>query len=176
MISHTGVASTPQDVRHDRPIVIASGFLATLAMTTIMYVLPALRLGQVDTPLWVARLFVTDPVAAAAAGLTIHLFLGFGYAWLFARHVEPRAATGPMTTGLLYGVALWTFAQVVAVPALGALADLVHGATAASPGFLAARLGAGAAAASLAAHVAYGGVLGFVYSCLFRARCVGGIP
>jgi hypothetical protein len=144
-------------------------------MTTIMYVLLALRLGQVDAPLWTARLLITDPVFAAAAGLTIHLFIGFGYAWLFARLVEPRLRSGPMRAGLIYGVTLWAFAQVVAVPALGAIADLLHGSTAASPGLLAARLGAAAAAASLVAHLAYGSVLGFVYGCLFRARCLGGV-
>jgi hypothetical protein len=149
--------------------------LATLAMTTIMYMLPALHLGQVDAPLWTARLFISDPVLAAAAGLAIHLFLGFGYAWLFARYVEPGWTTGPMRAGLIYGVALWTFAQVVAVPALGALADFLHRSTTASPGFLAARLGAGAAAASLVAHLAYGSVLGFVYGCLYRARGFGAL-
>ena len=139
MIPHTCVACDSYGSRRDAPIIIASGFLATLAMTTIMYVLPALHLGQVDAPLWAARLFVTDPVAAAAAGLTIDLFVGFGYAWLFSRHVEPRLATGPMRTSLLFGVALWTFAQVVAVRALGALADLLHGGAIASPGLLARR-------------------------------------
>lgn len=161
--------------RHDTPIILASGFLATLAMTTIMYVLPLLHLGQVDAPLWTARLFIKDSVLAAAAGLTIHLFLGFGFAWLFARHVEGRLPMGPMRAGLAYGFGLWLFAQVIAVPALGAVADFVHGSTVASPGWLAARLGAGAAAASLVAHLAYGSVLGFVYGCLFRAHCLGSI-
>lgn len=175
MNSQSYVVSSPSDsdTRHDMPSVIASGFLATLAMTTIMYVLPVLHLGQVDAPLWTARLFITDPVLAAAAGLTMHLFVGFGYAWIFARHVEPRLATGPMRAGLIYGLALWMFAQMIAVPSLGALADFIRDSTAASPGFLAARLGFGAALASLVAHLAYGSVLGFVYGCLFRARCLG---
>lgn len=175
MPSRTEVASSEPYALHDLPVVIASGFLATLAMTTIMYVLPALHVGQVDTPLWTARLFITDPVFAAAAGLAIHLFVGFAYAWLFARYVEPRWPTGPMRVGLIYGLALWTVAQVVAVPALGALADFIHGSATASPGLLAAHLGADAAVASLVAHLAYGSVLGFVYGCLFRARCRGGI-
>jgi hypothetical protein len=134
-----------------------------------------LHLGQVDAPLWIARLFITDPAFAAATGLTIHLFLGFAYAWLFARYVEPRLAIGPMQAGLTYGFALWLFAQAMAVPSLGAVADFLHGAGASSPGLLAARLGAGAAFASLVAHLAYGSMLGFVYGCLFRARCLGSI-
>lgn len=107
--------------RRDLPIVCASGFMATLAMTTIMYMLPLLRLGQVDAPLWAARLFVADPVLAAAVGLTIHLFVGFGYAWLYTNLIEPRLSSGSIRTGVAYGVALWVFAQVIAVPSLGAL-------------------------------------------------------
>ena len=160
--------------RHELPLVLASGFLATLAMTTIMYMLPLLHLGQVDAPLWAARLFIADPVAAAAAGLTIHLFVGFGCAWLYTDLIEPRLSLGPIRTGVAYGAALWAFAQVIAVPSLGALAGFAHG-DAASPGLFAARLGASAAFASLGAHLAYGGVLGFVYGCLFRARCLGGV-
>jgi hypothetical protein len=161
--------------RRDLPIILGSGFMATLAMTTIMYMLPLLHLGQVDAPLWAARLFIADPLVAAAAGLTIHLFVGFGYAWIYANLIEPRLSLGPVRMGVAYGLALWVFAQAIAVPSLGALAGFAHGDAAASPGVFAARLGAGAAFASLGAHVAYGGVLGFVYGCLFRARCLCGV-
>lgn len=171
---HSYVVSPLPREHHDMPVVLASGFLATLAMTTIMYVLPLLRLGQVDVPLWAARLFIADPVVAAAVGLTIHLFVGFGYAWLFASYIEPRLNLGPMWTGFAYGTALWLFAQAIAVPALGGLAALAPGRGGISPGFFAVHLGVGAAFASLAAHLAYGGVLGFVYGCLFRARCLPG--
>lgn len=50
----------------DPAVALASGFLGTLAMTTIMYVVPALGIGQVDLPLWVARLFVHHAAQAAA--------------------------------------------------------------------------------------------------------------
>lgn len=161
-------------VRHDMPIVIGSGFLATLAMTTIMYVLPLLGMGQVDTPLWTARLFVSDPPLLMTAALTLHLFVGFAYAWLYANQIEPRLSAGPVRVGLAFGTALWVFAQVIAVPSLGVLAGLVGGSSGASPGFFAARLGANSAFASLASHLAYGGVLGFVYGCLARGRCLTG--
>lgn len=160
-------------VRHDTPIVVGSGFLATLAMTTIMYVLPLLGMGQVDPPLWTARLFVSDSALLTTAALTLHLFVGFAYAWLYANQIEPRLSAGPVRAGLAFGAALWVFAQAIAVPSLGALADLLHGGGA-SPGFFAARLGADSAFASLASHLAYGGVLGFVYGCLARGRCLSG--
>lgn len=165
--------SHPPLIRRDTAIVIASGFLATLAMTTIMYVVPLVGMGQVDAPLWTARLFVTDPTLAAVAGLILHLFVGFAFAWLYAKRVEPKLNLQPASAGLLFGVVLWIFAQAVAVPALGALADLVHGGGSVSPGFLAVRLGADGAFASLAAHLAYGAVLGSVYGCLARGLCLG---
>lgn len=161
-------------VRNDMPIVVGSGFLATLAMTTIMYVLPLLGMSQVDPPLWTARLFVSDPPVLMTAALTLHLFVGFAYAWLYANQIEPRLSAGPVRAGLAFGAALWVFAQAIAVPCLGAIADVVHGGGGASPGFFAARLGADSAFASLASHLAYGGVLGFVYGCLARGRCLAG--
>lgn len=149
------------------PVALASGFLATLAMTTIMYILPLTGLGRVDLPLWVARLFFSDPAPAVVAGVTIHLFLGFGYALLFADQIEPRVtarlAGGPVEAGLAFGVCLWVIAQTIAVPALGLVSSVVHGGTIPSPGLFAARLGLGAASASLVAHLAYGCTLGFVY-------------
>jgi hypothetical protein len=168
----------PKALQHDGPMIFASGFLATLAMTTIMYVLPMVGLGQVDLvtwtarifgavdlPTWAARLSADDPREVAALGITVHLFLAFGYAWLFADQVEPRLRLRPGCTGLLFGLALWLFAQAVAVPLLGALAGAQP-----SPGFLAIRLGPGAALASLVAHLTYGSTLGWVYG----GRCSGG--
>ncbi|MBI3493053.1 MAG: hypothetical protein HY047_14925 [Acidobacteria bacterium] len=161
-------------VRHDTPIVVGSGFLATLAMTTIMYVLPLMGMAQVDTPLWIVRLVFTDPALVTATALVLHLFVGFGYAWLYANHFEPQLGTGPAHSGLVFGVALWVFAQAIAVPSLGALADALRSSAGTSPGFFSARLGADSAFASLASHLAYGGVLGFVYGCLARGRCLTG--
>lgn len=160
MNGHTYLLPRPKALQHDGAMILASGFLGTLAMTTIMYVLPLFGLGQVDLPLWTARLFVGGTVAAVALGLAIHLLLGFGYAWLFADQVEPRLRVGATRAGLLYGVALWLFAQMVAVPILGEL-----GGAQPSPGWFALQLGPGAALASLVAHLAYGGTLGWVYRC-----------
>ncbi len=165
----------PNSLRRDGSLIFASGFLATLAMTTAMYVLPLIGLGQVDLvtwtarlfaevdlPTWTARLVADDLRKVAALGVALHLFLGFGYAWLFADQVEPRLRFGAGSTGLLFGGALWLFAQALAVPVLGADP---------SPGFFAIRLGPGAALASLLAHLAYGGTLGWVYGCHWGGSC-----
>lgn len=163
---------TRPKIFHPDPVLIfAGGFLATLAMTTIMYVQPLIGLGQVDLPTWTARLFVADPVQVAVLGIALHLCLGFGYAWLFADQIEPRLAVGPGVAGLLFGAILWLFAQAVAVPVLGFIAPAASHVAAASPGFFSLHLGLGAAFASLIAHLAYGGTLGVVYGCHCGGQC-----
>lgn len=136
-----------------------------------MYVFPAVGLAQVDLPIYLAYLFVGDALRAAVIGLAVHLLVGLAFAWVYVEWVEPRLAFGPGTSGLIFGVLLWLLAQVVAVPALGWVASLVRDGSVATPGFLSMRLGLGAAVGSLAAHLAYGGTLGFVYGCRGGGRC-----
>ena len=157
-------------VRVDPVLAFSSGFLATLAITTVMYVLPAIGVAQVDLPIWVARLFVADPVEVEAVGLAVHLTLGFGFAWIFATLVEPRLTLSPGKNGLLFGAVLWVFAQLIGVPALSELASVIRPDRGVPVGWLASGLGVSAAAASLLAHLAYGGTLGFVYGRQWAGR------
>lgn len=178
------VLPRPTALRRDGTLVFASGFLATIVMTTIMFVLPLAGLGdsalpvwvarlfrQVDLPLWMARVVVGDPRGAAAFALGGHVFLGFGYAWLFAGQVEPRLSFRPGVAGLLFGLALWLLAQGVAVPLLGVIVATAGGLNGPAPGFFAIGLGPGSALASLIAHLAYGGTLGVVYGCHCGGTC-----
>ena len=68
----------PSVVRIDPALVFASGFLATLVITTVMLLLLWFGVGQVDLPVWVSRLFVSDPVKVQAVGLGIHFTMGLG--------------------------------------------------------------------------------------------------
>lgn len=165
------VVPRPGDIRRDLPVMLASAFLATLAITTITYVEPWLGLPQVDLPIWVARVFVDDSIVVAALGLAIHALVGLMAAWLYVEFVEPRLVLGPVGAGLVYGVGLWVLAQVVAVPSLGLIANALGRLDAINPGWLSVRLGLGAAVASLVAHLAYGITLGFVYGCRAGAQC-----
>ena len=165
------VVPRPGDIRRDFPVMLASAFLATLAITTITYVEPWLGLPQVDLPIWVARVFANDSIAVAALGLAIHALMGLIAGWVYVEFVEPRLALGPAGAGLVYGVGLWMFAQGVAVPALGLVANGLGRLDALDPGWFSVNLGLGAAAASLVAHLAYGVTLGFVYGCRAGAQC-----
>jgi hypothetical protein len=123
-------APAPPAINHvDFMLVAAGGFLATLVMTTAMYVLPLIGWGQVDLPIWIVRVFTSDPVTVGEVGLGLHLFIGLAYAWVFGYQIEPRLALAPWQAGIIFGVGLWGFAQVIAVPALGALAGTLHPST-----------------------------------------------
>jgi hypothetical protein len=163
-IGSTGgaVHCEPASFHIDLALVFSSGFLATLAITTVMSVLLWFGVAQVDLPIWVSRLFVSDPVNVQAVGLGLHLTMGLGFAWVFAL-VEPRLRFSPGRNGLLFGVVLWAIVQAIGVPMLSVVASLIRADQNVSVGWLASRLGVGAAAASLAAHLVYGVSLGLVY-------------
>src|ERR1700730_12529535 len=109
----------------DPVLVLSSGFLATLAITTVMSVLLWFGLAQVDLPIWVSRLFVSDPVKVQAVGLAIQLTMGLGFAWVFAL-VEPHLRFSPSQNGLLFGLVLWAIVQAIGVPTLSEVASLIR--------------------------------------------------
>ena len=156
------VYCAPRPFRIDPALVLSSGFLATLVITTVMSVLLLFGVAQVDLPIWLSRLFVSDPVTVQAIGLATHLTMGLGFAWVFAL-VEPHLRFSPGQNGLVFGVVVWAMVQAIGVPTLSEVASLIradHGVS--SVGWLASRLGVGAAIASLVAHLAYGVSLGVV--------------
>lgn len=170
MSVHDYLLARPAGWLPDKALTWSSGFLATLAITTTMYLLPAFGLPQVDLPVWVARLIVDDPIQVGVIGLAVHLIAGFTFAWVYVSQVEPRLTFGPGTSGLVFGAGLWLFVQALAVPVLGEIGRVLGG-VGVQPGILSVHFGMSAAAASLLAHLAYGGVLGYVYGCRGGGRC-----
>jgi len=156
------VHCAPASFRIDPALVLSSGFLATIAITTVMSLLLWFGVAQVDLPIWVSRLFVSDPVKVQAVGLGIHLTMGLGFAWVFAL-VEPHLRFSPSQNGLVFGVVLWAMVQAIGVPTLSEVATLIRANHSVSVGWFASRLGVGAAMASLVAHLANGVSLGVVY-------------
>jgi len=51
----------PASLHIDAALVLSSGFLASLVITTVMSVLLWFGVAQIDLPIWVSRLFVSDP-------------------------------------------------------------------------------------------------------------------
>src|ERR1700730_16398199 len=134
MQSDSYARARPAILDVDLVLVAAGGFLATLVMTTAMYVLPLLGWGQVDLPSWIVRVFTSNAVTVGEAGVGVHLLVGLFYAWLFARQIEPRLTLAPAQAGVIFGVGLWMFAQAIGVPVLGAMAGALHGGSL-SPGW-----------------------------------------
>jgi hypothetical protein len=157
-----GVPCAPASFHIDPALVFSSGFLATLVITMVMSLLLWFGIAQVDLPIWVSRLFVSDPVKVQAVGLGIHLTMGLGFAWVFAL-VEPHLRFSPSQNGLIFGVVLWAMVQAIGVPALSEVASLIRADPSVFVGWFASRLGVDAAIASLAAHLAYGASVGVVY-------------
>jgi hypothetical protein len=91
----------------------------SIVITTVMLLLLWFGVAQVDLPVWVSRLFVSDPVKVQAVGLGIHLTMGLGFAWVFAL-VEPHLRFSPSQNGLIFGVVLWALVQTIGVPTLSA--------------------------------------------------------
>ena len=134
----------------------------SIVITTVMLLLLWFGVAQVDLPVWVSRLFVSDPVKVQAVGLGIHLTMGLGFAWVFAL-VEPHLRFSPSQNGLIFGVVLWALVQTIGVPTLSAVAAVIRANDSVFAGWFASRLGVTVAIASLAAHLAYGVSLGVVY-------------
>lgn len=171
MSTRTLPTLSPAVIRRDRLVALASGFIATLGITFVTFLVALAGLAQVDLPIWVASLLFENPVRIGAGAAAIHLAIGLTYGLLYAELVEPRSPWPPAVTGLAFGAVLWAFAQVVAVPMLGWLHAAVGPGGGPSPGLLSWHLGPLAALASLIAHVVYGVLLAVVYGCHEAEGC-----
>jgi hypothetical protein len=82
-----------------------------------------------------------------------HFVLGTLFALAYARLVDQLPGRNSWRSGLVYGLGLWLLSAVIFFPLMGA-------------GFFALQLGAGLlpVLGSLILHLAYGGVLGLIYS------------
>lgn len=150
--------------------VLLWGFLATLALETILTGSQGLRLTRMSLPLMLGTIFTVDWDRARAWGLGIHFVNGIAFSFLYALAFESWGRAG-WWPGALLGAAHGLVMLVLVVPMLPA----VHGRMASEdrqagptpllepPGFLALNYGRGTPGVTMAAHVAYGLVLGSFY-------------
>jgi hypothetical protein len=145
------------------------GLIATAVLTAVMIAAQLSGLTRLDLPLILGTLVTADPDRARLAGFFIHLAagqaFGLGYALTFA--VLDRATwwLGAMLGALHVAVAL-----TVILPLLPGLHPRMasHRAGPAStavlepPGLLASNYGIQTPAVAVAAHLAYGAVLGLL--------------
>lgn len=145
------------------------GLVATTALTAVMIAAQLAGLSRLDLPLVLGTLFAKDPDHARIAGFLIHLVVGqafaLGYAAVFA-----LLDLASWWLGALLGLLHVSVALTVLLPLLPGLHPRMasHRAGPSStavlepPGLLALNYGIQTPAVAIAAHLAYGGMLGLL--------------
>lgn len=135
---------------HARPALaraVLGGFVGTMAMTAMMYLVAPMMGLRMD----IAAMLGSMLGMGWAAGMMMHMVNGavvFPAIYTFVFY--GRLPGSPAARGLTWGVALWLLAQVVVMPMMGGGL------------FSSAMGGMMAAAGSLVGHLLYGGALGLI--------------
>lgn len=126
---------------------IAGGFIATLAMTMMMYLVAPMMGVKMDIAASLAGMLG----APWTVGLIMHFLNGAVIFPLIYALVLFRALKGgPAARGITWGLVLWLMAQLLVMPMMGA-------------GVFSSKMGGMAAAmASLLGHLVYGALLGAI--------------
>jgi len=147
------------------------GFVATLALTTVMAGSQGLRLTRLNIPYMLGAMFTPSRDRAKLIGFGVHVFNG----WLFSLlYVAAFHAWGRATwwAGLAIGLVHAAFVLTAGMRLLPGLhprmASEQHGPTVMRqlepPGFLALNYGHQTPVSVLIAHLAYGAILGLFYA------------
>jgi hypothetical protein len=147
---------------------LAGGFVGTLVLTTALRTANELGLTRVDLPFLLGTAVTGDRARAKAVGYLLHLAAGETFALIYY-----AIFTAVDTSGWLLGALLGLLHGIVSATALvNILLPAVHprmGSTLSAadsnpvlepPGFLLRNYGRGTPIATLAAHVAYGAIVG----------------
>lgn len=127
------------------PWTILGGFVGTVAITMMMYLVAPMMLGQ---PMDVAKMLGSMLGDNWWAGMVLHFTNGtLIFPLIYAFLLYGVLPGGPALKGITWGVVLWFLAQVVVMPIMGA-------------GFFSGSVMA--AMASLMGHVVYGWLLGWI--------------
>jgi hypothetical protein len=149
---------------------IAAGFVGTLVMTTIMRAASEIGLTRMDLALLLGTTVTANRLRARAIGYVFHFIIGIGFAWLYGEFFTIVGQSAAWI-GALLGALQAIFNGTVLV---NVLLPLVHPRiatpdTAANdialvepPGFLMLNYGRSTFFVMLAAHVAFGTVVGWV--------------
>jgi hypothetical protein len=147
---------------------LAGGFAGTIVLTTAMRAASELHVTRIDLPFLLGTALTEDRVRAKALGYVLHF--GFGLVFALGYCVVFRAiGTSGWWQGALFGLAHGLFAGTALV---NVLLPVVHPRMATpgsaapetplleAPGFLLLNYGRSTPAVTLAAHVAYGTIVG----------------
>jgi hypothetical protein len=145
------------------------GLLATSILTAVMIAAQMAGLTRLDLPLVLGTLITPDPDKARIAGFFVHLAAGQGFALGYAATFA-LLDSATWWIGALLGLLHATMALTVILPLLpgvhprmaSARAGIMSTAVLEPPGLLGLNYGIQTPTVAVAAHVAYGAVLGLL--------------
>ena len=147
---------------------VAGGFAGTLVLTTALRAANELQLTRIDLPFLLGTALSTDRIRAKALGYVLHFLAGMGFALIYYLMFLAIDRSG-WWLGAIFGLAHGLFSGTALV---NILLPLVHPrmgtpSTAATsvallerPGFMMLNYGMQTPLVSLAAHMAYGTIVG----------------
>lgn len=154
---------------HPRPgilLPLLGGFVATLMLTALLELAPAMGIAAPDIPHLVGGIFTDSPNVAFWLGMLIHLVngafifpLAFAFVWTLIPG-PPRGIGAGIFKGIAWGLLLWA-ASGVALPLLAAI-NLLPPSVVSDPGFFALKFGLLSAGGLVGGHIVYGLALGLL--------------
>jgi hypothetical protein len=136
---------------------LTAGFIATVAMTMLMYVAPLMGMPKMDIAAMLGGMLGGGmPEVFSGAwfmGMLIHFLNGVVvFPLIFGFLLFGRLPGAPLAKGMIWGLVLWLLAQVMVMPMMGG-------------GFFASNTPQPfmTVFGSLMGHVIYGAILGLVY-------------
>jgi len=149
---------------------LLSGFLATLAVSTVLSVSQGLGLTRMNIPYLVGTVLTPDREKAKFYGFAVHMVNGIAFSVLYALVFEARHLAN-WWFGMLLGLAQALFVLTVGMSLMPAvhprMAREQHGPTATRqlepPGFMALNYGFRTPISVFIAHAVFGAILGALY-------------
>jgi hypothetical protein len=147
---------------------IAGGFVGTLVLTTALRAANELNLTRIDLPFLLGTAFTSDRIRAKALGYILHFLVGLAFALIYYAVFLAIGRSGwwlGATFGLVHGVfsstALVNTVLPLIHPRMGTRSTAAPSvALLEPPGFLMLNYGAQTPLVALAAHIAYGALVG----------------
>lgn len=148
---------------------LAGGFLGTLVLTTVLRTASELGFTRMDLPFLLGTALSDDRRRAKVWGYLLHFVMGLIFASIYAMCFKAVGRSGALLGSALGAVhALFTSTVLVNVllpvvhPRIGSPETAANQtALIESPGFLMLNYGRSTALVNLAAHVAYGAIVGW---------------
>jgi hypothetical protein len=151
---------------------LAGGFIGTLVLTTALRAGNEFNLTRIDLPFLLGTAFTSDRTRAKALGYILHFLVGLAFALIYYATFLATGRSG-WWLGAIFGLAHGMFSGTALVDTLLPLVHPRMGtrSTAAPsvallepPGFLMLNYGTQTPLVALAAHIAYGTIVGGFFS------------